>query len=70
VSMCFGYHASASGFSLLLAGCLSAGAEVLRLEVMAGNSPARRFHEHRGWQERVVQLEKRLPEAFSTPGGR
>lgn len=36
------------------------GAEVVRMEVMAGNTVARRFYDRRGWRDRVVQLEKRF----------
>jgi GNAT superfamily N-acetyltransferase len=36
------------------------GAEILRMEVMAENSVARRFYDRRGWKDRVIQLEKPL----------
>lgn len=38
----------------------AAGAEVLRLEVMAGNRTARQFYGRYDWRERLVQLEKPL----------
>jgi ribosomal protein S18 acetylase RimI-like enzyme len=37
-----------------------AGADVLRLEVMAGNEPALAFYARLGWRARLVQMEKRL----------
>jgi GNAT superfamily N-acetyltransferase len=51
------------GSALLLHGeehARASGAEVLRMEVMAENSVARRFYDRRGWKDRVIQLEKPL----------